>query len=488
MHRQYFARTKIVDFTQVFASIPLLAEVSAAIIDAHGQAFVVGGAVRDALLGIPFKDIDIEVFGLNKEALLSCLQALGRVDEVGASFGIFKLTIRQAGGSFSTFDVSLPRREQKVSAGHRGFVVDSDHTLSFKEAANRRDFTINAMGYDLAQKFLCDPYKGQEDLEAGILRHVSDAFVEDPLRVLRAAQFCARFSLKLAPETLAACQSLQAELSSLPKERIGVELEKMLMAPQPSVAFTVLRETGALQLFPELVALIDCQQEVQWHPEGDVWVHTLMVVDEAAKLVRKKNLPADEALIIVLASLCHDLGKPICTKFEDGRIRSKNHDIEGEEPTKKFLQRAAFSQKISDTIVPLVREHLKPMQLYRDKEKVSDAAIKRLSARVSIEKLCLVATADFLGRTTPEALAGHDPSTEWLMQQAERLQVQKTAPEALLLGRHLLAAGMKPGPKMGKVLKEAYEAQLDGEFSTVEEALVWLNFLSFGRGKLGKTH
>jgi tRNA nucleotidyltransferase (CCA-adding enzyme) len=322
------------------------------------------------------------------------------------------------------------------------------------------------MGIDLQTGELLDAHGGQADLKARVLRHVSDAFDEDPLRVLRACQFAARLEFSIHPDTLRKCHTLQAELPTLPKERIGEELRKLVMAKKPSLGLQALRDTKALSLFPELEALIDCQQDPTWHPEGDVWVHTLMVVDEAAKL--------SDSLLIRLAALCHDLGKPPTTRFEDGRWRSKNHEAAGVPPTRNFLNRLALAEDMVGEICELVAEHLKPMQLYKVRDQVSDAAIRRLSTRVNISNLCLVSKADFLGRTTEDAKAGLDPSASWLLEKAEELAVAAQAPEPILQGRHLIENGIKPGPAMGRLLKKAYEAQLDGEFHGLEEALNWL--------------
>jgi tRNA nucleotidyltransferase (CCA-adding enzyme) len=198
------------------------------------------------------------------------------------------------------------------------------------------------------------------------------------------------------------------------------------------------------------------------------------VVDAAARIVRRESLQGDDALLIVVGALCHDLGKPATTAFEDGRIRSKGHESAGEEPTRSLLSRMGFSEGVVEEVVPLVREHLKPHQLHRVQDEISTGTIRRLANRVSISKLCLVAEADFLGRTTPDAIAGHDPATAWLRDYAHKLNVVSKGPEAILLGRHLIERGMTPGPEIGKVLKEAFEAQLDGEFSDLNGALEWL--------------
>ena len=434
-----------------------LENITQAIISAGGKPILVGGCVRDRLMGVRSKDFDIEVYGLSLEKLEAVLNKLGPVYAVGKSFGVFKLF---------NFDISLPRTENKQGQGHKGFVVQSDSNLTFENASKRRDFTINSMGIDLATQELLDPNGGQKDLKSRTLRHVSDAFDEDPLRVLRACQFAARLEFKIHPETLKKCRSLEPELRTLPKERVGEEFKKLMLAKKPSIGLQALLDTHALSLFPELKALIGCQQDPTWHPEGDVWIHTLMVTDEAAKL--------SDSLVIRLAALCHDLGKPPTTQFEDGRWRSKNHEAAGIAPTQSFLDRLAISQDETDQIIPLVQDHLKPCQLYKVRDQVSKGAIRRLATRVNIENLCLVAKADFLGRTTDDAKTGKDPSSIWLLEEANKLAVATSAPEPILLGRHLLDLGHQPGPKMGKLLKQAYEAQLDGEFSDLNGAIQWI--------------
>ena len=288
----------------VVPSAPLL-RLRDVIVAAGGRAIAVGGCVRDGLLGHPAKDVDVEVYGLPLAQLEGALLGAGFVvHAVGRSFGVLKVDVT-AGDAREVIDVALPRTESKVGRGHRGFVVESDPFLSFEAAAARRDFTVNAMGVDLQTGALLDPWGGVADLEAGVLRHVSPAFDEDPLRVLRGAQFCARFGLQPAKDTVVRCQHLRAELPTLAVERVGEELKKLLVkGVWPSLGLQMLRATGALDaLFPELAALIGCPQEPEWHPEGDVWVHTLMVTDEAARLARADGCGERDTLLTVLAAL-----------------------------------------------------------------------------------------------------------------------------------------------------------------------------------------
>jgi tRNA nucleotidyltransferase (CCA-adding enzyme) len=441
------------------------------VINKHGHALLVGGCVRDFLLGLDPKDLDIEVYGLLSEELEKLLSEHFIVIAVGKSFGIFKVVVN-INEEKKTYDIALPRKENKEGQGHKGFVITTDPFMSFKKAAQRRDFTINAMAIDVESNELIDDYGGLIDLQHKILRHIGPAFKEDPLRVLRAAQFCARFDLTLAPETISLCQELLPELKTLSKERIFWEMKKLLLSKKPSLGLKVLRETYALDLFSELKYLIGCKQDPEWHPEGDVWIHSLMVADQAAKLV--KNLNEDEQLIVMAGALCHDLGKPLTTILKDGRIKSPGHEQAGALPTYSFLSKMGFPKKYQDQVVALVEDHLKPFQLYKVRDQVSPGAIRRLCARVNINHLLLVSQADFLGRTTKDALSGFDPSAAWLKEKVQELLGDTQKPEAIIKGRHLIAMGQKPGLYFSKILKDALEAQMDGEFSDEDSALLWL--------------
>jgi|SRR5579871_1219441 len=441
--------------------------------NAQGKGILVGGCVRDHLLGHLAKDIDIEVYGLPSDGLEQVLRKHFSVIAVGKTFGIFKVSV-VVDGEKQSFDVALPRSENKSGQGHKGFVVSTDPQMSFEHASKRRDFTINAMGIDPDHGELFDAHGGAHDLKAHLLRHVSDAFKEDPLRVLRAAQFCARFDLTLDKETIALAKTLCQELLTLSKERIFEEMKKLLLANKPSLGLAVLRQTDALILFPELSALIDCPQDAEWHPEGDVWIHSLMVVDQAAHLVSQTELGDDDKLIVLLGALCHDLGKPLTTIIKDGRTKSPGHEQAGVEPTMQFLIKMGFPKKLHDDVADLVREHLKPHQLYSKRDEVTDGAIRRLCARVNMDRLLLVSQADFLGRTTKDALQGLDPSAGWLRQRVDELLGPDLTPRPVLLGRHLIALGLSPGTHFSKILKDAFEAQMDGAFSDETSALMWL--------------
>jgi tRNA nucleotidyltransferase (CCA-adding enzyme) len=428
----------------------------------------VGGAVRDSLLGRPVKDFDLEVFGLSFEAARGALARVARVEPVGDSFPVFK--VAGLPGIAGQVDVALPRRDSKKGPGHRGIAAEADPMMSLAEAARRRDFTINAMMFDPATGILEDPYGGESDLLARVLRVVDLAtFGDDPLRALRAAQFAARFDLFVEVNTARLCAAMP--LHELPADRIFGEIEKaLLQARRPSIAFALLAEWNQLSaIAPELVPLAATPQDPEWHPEGDVWTHTLLALDEARDLI--DDLDAPRALAVMLGTLCHDLGKPSTTKVEDGRIRSRGHEEAGVAPTLALLDRwnvhTRESFPVRDQVVALVRDHLKPGALYKVRGEVSVGAIRRLARRVEADLLYRVASADCLGRT------GDFPTVamEWFIAEVRRLSVERTGPAPLLLGRDILALGVKPGPVVGKVLGEVYEQQLDSRVQTREDAL-----------------
>ena len=440
------------------------------------KAIVVGGSVRDHFLKLPSKDYDIEVYGLeNMELLEKILSEFGSVNLVGKSFGVLKFVHEK-----EEYDFSFPRLESKVGKGHRGFDVETDGSMTFKQAALRRDFTINAMGYDIEEKAFLDPFNAHEDIDAHLLRHIDDkSFVEDPLRVYRAVQFCARFGYELAPETKKLCLNMVKTglLEELPKERIYKEFVKLLLkSPKPSLGFEEMRELGMLCYFPELEAIIDVPQDPKWHPEGDVWVHTMMTLDAMVNICRSGCPLPDthkQKLKFMFAILCHDFGKATTTTTdEDGRIRAIGHEVEGLEPTKSFMYRLTSEHDFIESILPLVEHHLKPSQFYKNGAK--SKAIRRLATKVNIEELVIVAKADFLGRTTEEALRGDYKAGEWLLEKAKGLKVQNKALDNLLQGRDLIALGLEPSPEFKMILDEVYELQIEGDLSTKEEALIYV--------------
>ena len=432
--------------------------------DAGGRALLVGGCVRDGLLGGEPKDFDVECFGISAADLRAALSSRFELDLVGASFGVIKLHGHD-------IDVAMPRRETKLGLGHRAFEMEYDPSLTIEEASARRDFTINAIYRDPLTGEVLDPWNGRGDLEKRILRHVGVHFGEDPLRVLRGMQFVARFGLSAAPETVEVCRAMTPE--GLAQERLMGEWSKLLLqGVEISKGLNFLRDTGWVRYYPELAALIGCKQDPEWHPEGDVWNHTLCCLDAYAKARDAAGRNPDEDIVVGLAVLCHDFGKPACTAYDPvkKRIRSLGHDEAGVEPTLSFLRRLTNEERLLKEVPPLVRLHMRPFAMWRDK--ASDGAIRRLAASVvRIDRLLRVAAADDAGR--PPFPSEPEP-IEWIAAQAERLRVADSAPKPLVMGRHLVALGMKPGPEMGRALKAAYEAQLDGRFSTVEDGIEYV--------------
>ncbi|MEN8007645.1 MAG: polynucleotide adenylyltransferase [Candidatus Krumholzibacteriota bacterium] len=428
---------------------------------AGGRAWLVGGVVRDLSLGLSAGDLDVEVFGLAAADLHTALAGHFDLNLVGQSFGILKL-------KGWPIDVGLPRSEAKIGLGHKGFEVHSDPDMPLDEAAARRDFTLNAVYLDPLTGEVEDPFGGLEDLAGGKLRHTSPAFGEDPLRVLRAMQLAARFDLDVVPETVAICRKIEPE--GLTSERIFGEWSKLItLGRTPSRGLAFLRDCGWLEYYPELAALPGVPQDPEWHPEGDVWVHTLHCLDAFAE--EKIGHPWED-LVVGLAVLCHDLGKPdTTTTGADGVIRTLGHEQRGVELTGEFLGRMTSHRKLVAEVQPLVAEHMRPATLFR--EKASDAAIRRLAARVGrIDRLVRVARADVLGR--PPLASTDFPAGDWLLAVARRLDIENHPPEPLVQGRHLQALGRKPGPAFGKILQKCYEAQLAGKFTTVEAGIKYV--------------
>jgi len=443
-------------------------ELATAIRAAGGRALLVGGCVRDQLMGTEPKDWDLEVYQLEPTRLREVLDQFGTVNVVGEAFTVYKLD--------GHLDVSIPRRERKSGSGHRGFVIEGDPAMTVEEATRRRDFTINAILLDPFTHEVFDPFDGQRDLKNKILRAVSvDTFAEDSLRVLRAAQFAARFEFNIDPETVSLCQEI--DLSDLPAERIWGEMEKLLLrAQRPSLGLEWLRKLGVLnKIFPEIDALIDVKQDPEWHPEGDVFVHTKLVIDGARKAI--DDLPYAKKITVMLAALAHDFGKPETTEFIDGRIRSRGHEEAGVSPTKSFLDRLNIhtleGYDVRSQVIALVRDHLKPGEFYKKREEVGDGAFRRLARKCELDLLYRVAKADSLGRNgenVPREKWYGAEAQEWFIEKARELSVERQPPPPLLMGRHLLDVGLKPGPEMGEILAAVYEMQLDGRVRTLEEA------------------
>lgn len=439
-----------------------------------GRALLVGGAIRDMVLGsirgaeIEPKDFDIEVYGLTVEELETVLAGFGPVNAVGKSFVVIKVTLNGV-----PVDVSLPRRDNKTGRGHKGFIVEPDTAMTPEEAASRRDFTMNALAANPLTGEVLDFFGGVSDLRRGVLRATDpEKFVEDPLRVLRGMQFCGRYELHPDDELVAICNTIAGSFGELKMERVWTEWWKWAAkSTVPSLGLEFLRKCGWIVHFPELAALAGCPQDPAWHPEGDVWQHTLHVADAAARIAQRNALTEDERGTLLIAALCHDLGKPEATvRNTDGRLASPGHAEAGAGIAQGFLRRIGAPAALTNRVSVLVREHLAHVSVG---DEPTDRAVRRLAVRlgsVSIRELSQLVEADHSGR--PPLPAGNPLHA--IEQRAQELGVQDELPQPILMGRHLIILGMEPGRNMGALLRRAFEAQLDGAFQNTEEAMAWV--------------
>lgn len=440
-----------------------------------GRPRLVGGGVRDWLLGLEPKDIDIEVGGTDFATLHRALEPFGSTDVVGSSFGVIKVRSRSSG---SEYDFSLPRRESKHGAGHRGFAIEPEPDLSDADAAARRDFTVNAIAFDPFTGAIIDPHDGTRDLRRRILRHTSGAFVEDPLRVLRGFQLAARFDLTIAPETAALARSIIGTYSELPVERVWGEWDKWATkAVKPSRGLDVLEQTGWMSHFPEIAALRGTSQEPEWHPEGDVFTHTGHCLDALVALEGWREAGAARRRLLTFAVLAHDFGKPSTTARAEkrGAMRwvSPGHEAAGGPIATAFLRRIGAPLELDPPVSALVVCHLAH---HHGAARFTDTTVRRLARKLApatIDDLALVMHADANGRPplrSPEIHARVDE----LAARAHALAIADSAPRPIVLGRHLLELGMKPGPAFKPIIDDAFEAQLDGAFHDEPGAIAWL--------------
>lgn len=428
-----------------------------------GRAYFVGGYVRDLIIGDAGKDIDIEIHGLTPDELKSVLDSLGERMDIGESFGIFGL-------HGYSIDIAMPRRESCRGQGHRDFDVFVDPHIGTLGAAKRRDFTINAMMQNVLTGEIIDHYGGRDDLKAGIIRHVDDdSFAEDPLRVLRGAQFAARFEFRVAEETKALCKKMN--LSALAKERILGETQKALLkAKKPSIFFETLREMEQLELwFPELSALIGVDQNKKYHTEGDVWVHTMMVLDEAARLRDYAN----NKLGFMLSALCHDFGKATATEIIDGEIHAYGHEVKGLPLVKSFMRRITNEVDLTKYVLNMTEYHMKPNVLAGVNAPIKSTN-KLFDASVDPEGLICLAIADSLGKSSPrEYISYNDFFRERLATYREYMA------RPYVMGKDLIDQGLTPGKSFSELLEYAHKLRLAG----VDKELALKQTLALARKK-----
>ncbi len=409
------------------------AQLARAVAPIGGRALLVGGYVRDELLGRAPKDADIEVYGLQAPELRATLEKLGRVDCVGESFRVYKLVWHQHKIRHE-LDVSLPRRDRKVGEGHKGFEVEGDPFASVEDAARRRDFTVNAILRDPLSGEILDPFGGQGDLANRVLRAVDAAhFGEDSLRVLRAMQFAGRFGLTIEPDTAALCR--RTPLDDLPAERVWGEWEKWLLkSPQPSLGLRAGSDVGVFsRLFPYL--------QTAFERRGPQMESAL---NGAAPLIIGLQLPHQVALM--LATLGAFLGwrdtKAMLDSLGIAKMRGDKQAID-----------------VSALVIQLVGARKTPRDWFNRRDQVEDKEFRFFSARIEPQLATLLSRA-----------RGDVEAADWFEDNLRRLNVWDGPPAPLLMGRHLLEMGMAPGPRIGEIVKAVYLAQLAGEVATLDEA------------------
>ena len=411
-----------------------------------GRAFYVGGLVRDHILGRENKDVDIEIHGITPEKLEEILETFGEVTKTGMSFGVFGLKKYE-------IDIAMPRKEKAVGRGHRDFEIDVDPFIGYEKAALRRDFTMNAMMEDVLTGEILDFFGGREDMKKHLIRHVNDVtYQEDALRVLRAAQFAARFQFEIADETRELSRTMS--LTDLAPERIFGELHKALLkAREPSIFFEEMRHMGHLSLwFPELEALIGVPQSPVHHPEGDVWTHTMMVLDAAAELRSGASYPEG----FMMSALTHDFGKAVSTVAEGHKISAIGHEKTGVELTRQFLRRISNESKMERYVLNMVGLHMKPNML------ASDRAGQKSTSKMFDQSVCpgdllLLAKADHLGKGNAE---DYSPTEAFLQDRLSYFEELMSRP--FVQGRDLVEAGIQPGPDFSEALACSHKMRLAG--------------------------
>lgn len=446
------------------------------------ESILIGGCVRDKFMDIEPKDIDVEVHNCTVEQLEKVLSKLGKVDAVGKSFGILKFKRNDV-----EFDFSVPRKENRIGVGHKDFEVILE-PMTKEEAALRRDFTWNAMGFDPLSNTLFDFFGGLEDLKNGILRHTSDKFKEDSLRVLRGLQFQSRMGFEVDPETFEIMTEMSHELVHLPKERLSEEFMKWAMkGKHPEMIFDFLRKSGSMSVIPELNLLKDTEQDPFWHIEGHVEIHTQWVIKRMLDICERENITGEDRVVFIFAALLHDIGKPQTTEksFSEKHNRicvtSNKHDVIGAKMTEEIMLRIGIKPVLVERVVKLVKFHLAHTSLFSiDSLKSQKSALLKLSKNLNpstIGDVLLLIEADTLGRgdITEERILKVQEEIKEIKDLADSLHVTNEERKSILMGRHLIELGMKPGLEFGRILKLSDEAQDNLEFTTLRGAKLWLD-------------
>lgn len=450
-------------------------------LDENCVSLIVGGTVRDAILNIEPKDVDIEVSCITYDQLGQFLSLYGQINFVGKAFGVIKFTPK---GSDQTYDFSIPRRENKIGVKHQDFEIEFDSGMSIEEAASRRDFTFNSLAYDPINHIIYDYYGAVSDIENGIMRHTSEKFPEDSLRILRGMQFQARFGFKLHPNTASLMQNMlkSGEFELIPCERVFEEWIKWAeKGTRHDLIFQYMRESGLIDMYPSLKLLKETVQDSVYHPEGDVEIHTELCLKRIDQIIKEQDITGDEKVILVMAILFHDIAKPATTeeKMKRGRmtITSEGHEEMGGAMVLDLLPKMGFHERLIEPISKLVANHLAGVNISMiNKPSGRAKAVKRLSRKLvpaSIKQLLLIMDADTNGRGSDEIK--QPTGAKEIQEIASQIDVVEKPYQHLIMGRHLIEAGLKPSRDFKIILDKAGEAQENGEFSNLSDGIKWLN-------------
>lgn len=428
------------------------------IVLSHGTPMFVGGFVRDKVMGLTPKDIDIEVYNLTYDELNEVLKKFGDTDLVGKSFGIIKL---------GPYDFSLPRRDSKTGPTHKSFNIHIDEMMSIEQACSRRDFTINSMAMTVFGEII-DYFGGQNDISSKILRPTSSAFWEDSLRLLRGFQFAARFGFSSSYKLKGPLDiQIVGELNELPKSRIYEEFKKWALKGTHFIESLQYLIDTMNNYFPNIHSIHMLPQDPEWHPEGDVLVHTGHVLNHMALIIRRENLSEDDSFDLMMAALCHDFGKATTTEIINGRYRAYGHEKAGVDLSIDFLQFIGAPNHTLKKVPVLVGNHM------AFRQHLSDKAIRKLASRLSpvstIRELAYLIEADQCGRPPLPKIISE--SLQEGLKSASKLNVLDGRQAPLVSGQDLMEIGFKQSKKMGEILKWAYQKQLDGIFNNKEQAM-----------------
>lgn len=429
--------------------------------ESGGKLYIVGGASIDILNNKIPKDWDLECFMLDWDQLIATINSkvdnIQSSDLIGSKFGILKLKVDSL-----DIEIGLPRRDSKIGIKHKDFMVSVDKTMTIKEAASRRDFTINAIYIDSISSQIIDPYNGAKHLAEGLLHYIDkDKFLEDPLRIMRAVQIASRKCNKISPGLASLIKENCFLIKDLSGDAVLGELTKFLMLGiNPTIGMDIL--SLMFGAFPKLEALASCKQSAKWHPEGNVWNHTKLVINEAFKY--REEIPEEWRLAFMFGMLLHDIGKP--ETQDPVRLTTINHEIVGLKTARVFMERLTNNQDLIDKVLSIIKYHMKPKYMSpKHMEKW-----RRMHNICPLSIVAYVCMCDGNGRGF-DNLGKNEPTFIKVMKIYESLGKPKGRIKPVLQGRHLIEAGHKPGPEFGKLLAKAYEYQLRTGCTDIQELL-----------------